>query len=145
VRRVWLTVAICAVSWGQTQAQWDSVRKLYIAPLGDDAGATLVHDRIAKELAASGRFEVVDAEDQADAVLSGEGQRNKNTQHKAAAHAKPHDQATAKLQLKTKDQTVLWSGEESFESGANRAAVMLGREVARKLVKASTPKDKKKS
>lgn len=87
---------------------------------------------------------MVEVEEQADAVLSGEGHRTKTTQHTAAAHAKAHDQATAKLQLTDKDQRVLWSGEESFESGANRAAAMLGREVAKKLVKAASPDDQKK-
>lgn len=42
VRRVCLVAAICGVSWGQTLTQWDNVRKLYVAPLGDDTGASLI-------------------------------------------------------------------------------------------------------
>src|SRR5579863_4805274 len=141
--RFYLIAAICAVTWGQTQGQWDNVRKLYLAPLGDDSGASLVRDKIAKELAQSGRFEMVETEDQADAILSGEGHRTKMTERSTAARAKAHDQATATLVLKDKNQRVLWSGEESFESSSNRAAAMLGREVARKLVKAAAHEDKK--
>lgn len=139
--RVFIAAAVFSIAaWGQNAA-WDGIRKIYIAPLGDDFGASVIHARIGREIVKTGRFEVVETAEEADAVLSGEGHITKTMEKGQGGRKKAHEAAAASLQLVGKDQAVLWKDEESAQSSTNRASLEIGREVARKLAKmAAGPK-----
>ena len=124
-----LAALLCVVSVGQDLR---SVKRIYIDSLGDDTGANAIRNGIAHELAKSGRFELVDAADQSDAVLGGEGHMTKTRDHNKTRY-----HASASLQLKSKDQTVLWSKDDSSDSISNKTSITLGHELARKLEKAA--------
>jgi hypothetical protein len=140
--RVLLIAVLCGLASAQNQVSLESVKKIHIESLGDDGAASALRTGISNELAKSGRFELVDEAAQADAVLSGEGHMTGTKAHTGGAKAKGHYQATAAVQLKGKDQTVLWSNEDSYEATTNKASVMLGHQVGRKLLKAAAPAGK---
>jgi hypothetical protein len=151
--RVYLLVVLCVLigaggSAGQTAAQLQDVKKIYVDTLGDDTGASAIRNGIRNALAKSDRFEVVESADQADAVLSGEGHvtETKEAPLGSPKHRKTRTKyhAVASVQLKGKDQALLWSKDDAYESISNKASSILGHEIAMKLVKAATPKEDKK-
>src|SRR5258708_29877125 len=149
--RVYLFVALCVLvgtggSAGQNAAQLQGVKKIYVDPLGDDAGASAIRSGIISRLAKSGRFEVVASADQADAVLSGEGHLATTKEHPPGSHqgskrTRTKYQAGATVQLKDKDQKLLWSTDEYHSSISTKASSTLGLRIASKLVKAATPRE----
>jgi phosphate ABC transporter phosphate-binding protein len=63
-------VAQCQTQTAQALSQ---VKKVYVAPLGNQKGADAIRQRIAGRLQASGKLSVVENAEQADAILTGAG------------------------------------------------------------------------
>jgi hypothetical protein len=133
-----MRICLFAVLFVFSMGQWENVKKIYVDSLGEDGAAAAMRKGISNELIKSGRFEVVDSAEQADAVLSGEGHATHSKDG-----AKTHYQATVAVTLKDKEQQVLWSKEDSYDAISNKASIMLGHKVGANLVKSATPKVKK--
>jgi len=152
--RIWLSVVLCVLisasgGAGQNAIALQDVKKIYVDSLGDEPGASAIRSGIVDRLAKSGRFDLVESADLADAVLSGEGHLTKTTEPPPLIRTKnrrgprTNYQAVATVQLKGKDRQVLWSHDGSHDSKTNKAGAALGHAIANKLVKAATPHEDK--
>jgi len=148
MRFYWLAgffVLTCAgVSLGQDSVQLQGTRTIYVDSLGDDSDAAAIRRGITDRLTKAGRFEVVESADKADAVLSGGGNltttRDPTTR---GTRKRTHFHAAATVQLKDKDQKLLWSKDEQYDSISHKLSTEgLGRKIAEDLVKDATPKKK---
>src|SRR5271157_5805991 len=71
----WMVFLLAAISLhAQTAEDLSQVKKVFVAPLSGGNGAAELHESLVKQLRKSGKFEVVAAPSQADAVVKGSGQ-----------------------------------------------------------------------
>lgn len=69
------------------QNRLDSIRKIYIDNLGDSDSSALIREKLRARLVQSGRFEVVESKEDADAVLTGAASVNASQSGKISTDA----------------------------------------------------------
>lgn len=119
------------------------VKKVYVGSFGDSAGADVIRNKLISHLVKSGRIEVVEKEDQADAILTGAGQISENhvfnassTATGGSAHGSTHYHATAGVRLLSRDSKILWADDTSNGMFALSASSSLADKIAKRLLKA---------
>lgn len=127
------------------------VKKLYVGSLGDSEGSDLIRSKIISHLVKSGRIEVVENENQADAILTGASkvaQRayyNANaTTTNANANAGTRYDATAGVRLLNKDSRILWADDTSNGMFARSVTSSIADKISKDLLKAIAADAKKK-
>lgn len=119
------------------------VKTVYVGSFGDALGADVIRNKLISHLVKSGRIEVVEKEDQADAILTGAGQVTENhvfdasaTATQASTHGGTRYHATAGVTLLSRDSKILWADDTSNGMFARSAMSSIADKIAKKLLKA---------
>jgi len=105
------------------------VKKVYVGSFGNEFGADVIRNKLISHPVKSGRIEVVEKEEQADAILTGAGQVSANHVFNASssatggsAHGSTHDHATAGVRLLNRESKILWADDTSSGMFARSAS-----------------------
>ena len=127
------------------------IKRVYVGFFGDGDGADLVRNKIIGHLVKSKRIEVVENEDQADAILTGAAQVTKSkyysataTTTSASANGGTKYHATAGVRLLSQDSRILWADDTSNGLLARSASSSLADKISKKLLKAIDEDGKRK-
>lgn len=144
--------ASCSMAYAQIGVQrLQDVHKIYVDSLGNGDGADVIRSKIITKLVNSGRFEVVQNPDLADAVLVGASQVSKTYHYSASANSDygsasggTRFHATAGIQLVNKDKTILWADDASNGAFSRSASSGLADRIVKNLLKAIAKETKNK-
>jgi hypothetical protein len=135
-----LTPVLLFSGWAQN-TQLQSVRKIYVDGFGNKPGASKLQEALAQSLRKIHQVELVSSADQADAVISGEGElwikgysANNMRVRYVTQDARPIYTGYLSVELKNKRQETLWSylsAPRHAESGDSGQAI--ASEIVRKL------------
>jgi hypothetical protein len=119
------------------------VHKIYVDSLGNGDGADVIRSKVITKLVKSGKLEVVQNPDQADAVLIGASQISKTSHYSASSNGQYGNasggtryHATAGVQLANKDQKLLWADDASNGAFSRSASSSLADRIVKNLLKA---------
>jgi len=120
------------------------VHRIFVDSFGQGDGADLVRSKVISRLTKSGRFQVVQAPEQADAILTAVSQISA-TQHSfssstpqyASASSGTRYHATAGVQLIAKDKQILWADDVSSSVLSRSATSGLAEKIVNDLTRAS--------
>jgi hypothetical protein len=118
------------------------VRSIYVAPLGgqNNTLTNLISAKLISYLAKHRGISVVEDQDSADAILTGNGQTQSATD--ASGHVTYRVQAA--MRLDNKDGRVLWADDVSSSIFARSATSSFAENVAKKLLEAMFPESASK-
>lgn len=127
------------------------VHKIYVDSFGSGESADVIRSKIIAQLVKSGRFDVVQSQDLADAALVGSCQVTSAERSGATAvggtviaNSRTVFHATAGVRLVGTDQKILWADEASGRGSSARASSGLADKVVKDLLKEITKKEKSK-
>ena len=127
------------------------VHKVYVDYFGSGENAEVIRSKIIAQLVKSGRFEVVQSQDQADAALVGSSQVTSAERSGAnviggtvIANSGTVFHATAGVRLVGKDQKILWADDASGRGSSARASSGLADKIVKDLLKDVSKKEKSK-
>jgi hypothetical protein len=127
------------------------VHKIYLDSLGNGDGADVIRSKIITKLVKSGRIDVVQNPDQADAVLIGASQLSKTSHYSASSNGQygsasggTRYHATAGVQLVNKEQKILWADDASNGAFSRSASSSLADRIVKNLLKAIAEDGKNK-
>jgi hypothetical protein len=118
------------------------VRSIFVDPLGQGEFSGVIRDKIINRLVASGRFQVVNDPDKADAVLTGSVSEAPVNRYNNGSGGTRFD-ANAVLRLVAKDQRILWVSEAKNGAFSRSASSSVADRIVKDLVKAASPPKKK--
>jgi phosphate transport system substrate-binding protein len=109
-----LVVVCCTTAWGQTSQNLAKVNKVYVEDFGQEASAKALREKFISDLELKGKFEVVTAADQADALIRGEGSvwltgYLSTDPHTATSMRQPVYRGFLSIEVLGKDRQPLWS------------------------------------
>jgi hypothetical protein len=145
---------ICLISvalLGQTTVhQLKDVTRVYVGTFGDAFGADLIRSKVIAHLVKSHRIEVVENEEQADAILTGAGQVTSShfysasaTTTNASAQGGTRYQATAGIRLLSKDSKILWADDATNGRFYRSATSNIADKITKSLLKAIAEDEKR--
>jgi hypothetical protein len=139
---------MCAQALGQ---RLQDVHKIYVDAFGTGDDAEVIRSKVIAQLVKSGRFEVVQSQDMADAVLTGAGQVTSSQYSGASsiggtvsARSGTMYQATAGVRIAGKDQKILWADDATGRGSSARAGSTLADKIVKDLLKEVLKKDRGK-
>jgi len=123
-----------------------SIHKIFVGSFCNGEDADLIRSKVITRLVKSGKIEVVQSAEQADAMLTGGGSISKSTYYHASstdgtgnASGGTKYHATAGVQLISKDQKILWADDTSNGFFSRSASSSLADNIVKHLLKAMTP------
>jgi hypothetical protein len=127
------------------------VHKIYVDNFGSGQDAEVTRSKVIAQLVKSGRFEVVQSRDQADAVLVGSSQVTSAERSGAnviggtvIANSGTVFHATAGVRVVDRDQKILWADDASGRGSSARASSTLADKIVKDLIKEALKSDKSK-
>ena len=117
----------------------EDVRRIYVASLGRGEGADVIRSKVINYLVWSRRREVVEKEEDADAVLTGASQVTESAYYSATterAQGGTSFHATAGVRLIGKNSRILWVDDTSNGWLAWSATSSLAERISKDLIKA---------
>jgi hypothetical protein len=130
---------ICLISvalLGQTTVhQLKDVKRVYVGTFGEAFGADVIRSKVIAHLVKSHQIDVVENEEQADAILTGAGQ---------VAPGGRGYQATAGIRLLSKNSKILWADDATNGHFARSATSNIADKIAKNLLKAIIEDEKPK-
>jgi hypothetical protein len=146
-----LLVASSLISAQEAVQRLQDVHKIYVDTFGNGEGADVIRSKVITRLVKSGRFEVVQSPDQADAILTGASQVSKTAHYSASTNGQYGNasggtryHATAGVQLISKDQKILWADDTSNGAFSRSASSSLADRIVKNLIKALSQQEKNK-
>lgn len=119
------------------------VKTVFVGSFGTGEGADLIRAKVLAALVKSGRLDVVESPERADAILTGSGEVTKDARY-TQGQGETKDTATAAVRLVGRaDQKILWADEAStglFVFGSATSSAANG--IVKKLL-AAIEKDRK--
>jgi len=119
------------------------VRKIYCDSFGNGEWADVIRSKVISHLVKSGKFDVVQKPDQADAVLIGASMESKTSQYSASANGEYGSasggtgyHATAGVQLVNKEQKILRADDASNGARSRSASSSLADKIVKDILKA---------
>jgi tetratricopeptide (TPR) repeat protein len=112
------------------------VRRIYVGSFGAEEGAEVIRTKVITRLVKTGRFEVVQSADQADAILTGASYVSRTERYSANGSGGTHYHATAGVQLINKNQNILWADDTSSGGFSRSASSSLADRIVNDLLKA---------
>ena len=115
------------------------VRKIYVASLGNGEGADVIRSKVINSLVKSRRVEVVENENDADAILAGASQVSAYTSFSATtttASGGTSYRATAGVRLIGRNSRILWVDDTSSSMFTFSASGSIASRISKDLLKA---------
>jgi hypothetical protein len=132
-----LMLACCALLIAQTSVQrLRDVKKVYVGSFGDAFAADVIRNKLISHLVKSGRVEVVENPDQADAILTGASQVTDAAATESNTHGGRTYHATAGVRLLNRDSKILWADDTTNGIFARSVTSSIADKIAKKLLKA---------
>jgi hypothetical protein len=127
------------------------VHKIYVDTFSTGVDAEVIRSKVIAQLVKSGRFEVVQSQEQADASLVGSSQVTSAERTGAnviggtvIANSGTVYHATAGVRLVGKDQKILWADDASGRGSSARASSGLADKIVKDLLKEVSKREKGK-
>ena len=124
----------------QTAKPLEAIKKVYVASLGNKSGAGELRKELSYELRRSKVYEVVDAPEQADATISGDGEVYVKSyislnprSGDLPGHGQPKYGGSLSVELKDKSGETLWSYLATASEGTRNGARDLAKDVVKHL------------
>ncbi len=145
-------LCLLASGFGLVEAQsvqrLQDVHKIYVDSFGTSEGADVVRSKIISRLVKSGRFEVVQSRERADAVLAGASQITKTSHYSASSSGSASGgtryHATAGVQIIGKDDKILWADDNSSGAFSRSASSSLADRIVKDILKEISKEEKSK-
>jgi hypothetical protein len=115
------------------------VKTVFVAPLGTGEGAELIRQKVINRLVKSGVVQVVESEDDADAVLKGEAEVNKRhyfTMNGGYAQGGTKVSALGVVRLVGNKKQILWVDETRSKNPFRSVSSSVADKIANRLVEA---------
>jgi hypothetical protein len=146
------SLIFCGLLRAQEGAQrLRDVHRIYVDSFGAEDGAEAIRSKIITGLGKVRRFEIVQAADQADAVLTGASRISKGPRRPANGQAPNSSGAnrfhvTADARLVSKDQETLWADDASIAAPSHFGATSsMADRIVKDLLKAISKEAKSRS